>query len=369
MKSVGILGLGSCLPPTIRTNEFWQGKLEARDEVQRKGDILALERTSSGERAQLAPEIVAAMASMGDDLFRGAKRRHVIDEASEVSDMEAEAARCAMRDAGVHPSEIDLVLVISMVPDRIMPSNAPAVQAKCECDRATAWSLDVGCASFQPQLQTAAALIRSGAYRRVLVVLSSAASRLLDYTTPMSTGFGDGAAAAVIGEVPDGFGVIAEWMRTDGSLREGVVFAPVIDGAPVRRWDLCSGPTRFATFDTAIGKRAGTEGTRFCREACLAALEAASLRIEDVSLFVCNQSVGWFVDACRRGLGLAADRAIDTFGEVANIGAAVIPFNLERARTRGQLKHGDIVLTYSPGAGFTRASSVMRWFDRATMRG
>jgi 3-oxoacyl-[acyl-carrier-protein] synthase-3 len=83
--------------------------------------------------------------------------------------------------------------------------------------------------------------------------------------------------------------------------------------------------------------------------------------MKDVALYVGNQSVGWFVDACRRGLGLPADKAIDTFGEVANIGAAAVLFNLERAHRTGRLKDGDVVLIYSPGAGFTRAAVAYRW--------
>jgi len=363
---VGILGYGSFLPPTVRDNSYWAPLFEkvARLERSHEKDILAIERRNDGERAKLPAEIAEAIAAMADDPYRGSRYRHVIADDADVADMEVEAARRALRDAGVRPDEIDLVLVNSMVPDRIMPSDAPAVQARCELVNASAWSLDVGCASFQPHLITAAAMIRSGMCRYVLVVLSSAASRVMDYDVPSSIAFGDGASAVVVGAVPSGFGLLGHWMRTDGTLREGVVFAPVTDGQPVRRWDRCAGPTRLCSFDVDVGKEAGRRSTQFCREASEGALRSASLSIGDVDLYVGNQSLGWLVDACRRGLGLRADQAFDTFAEVGNIGAAAVPFNLERARAAGRVRHGDLVLTYSPGAGLTRASAVYRFYDR-----
>jgi 3-oxoacyl-[acyl-carrier-protein] synthase-3 len=267
-----------------------------------------------------------------------------------------------MAAAGVGPRDIDLVLIHSLTPDRLMPSNGPAVQAKCELVNAAAWSVDVSCASFQPQLVAAAALIRSGMYRRILLVQSQAASRVVDYSTPGSTALGDGAAAAVVGEVPAGYGLLGHWFRTDGRLRDGVVFAPVVEGEPQHRWwDKNGGPTCFTSFDLQIGKSAGLRSTAFCREACLGALDAAKLSVDDVALYVGNQTLGWLVDACRRALGLPAEKAFETFSEVANIGAVAVPFNLERAHQTGRLRDGDVILMYSPGAGFTRAAAVYRW--------
>src|SRR5205823_6471493 len=129
-----------------------------------------------------------------------------IDEHAETSDMEAEAARRAMRSAGVTPDRIDLVMVHSLTPDLLMPSNAPAVQAKCELVNATAWSVDVSCSSFQAQLLNAYALIKSGVYRNILLVQSQAASRVIDLESAGSTAFGDGASAVVVGEVREGYG-------------------------------------------------------------------------------------------------------------------------------------------------------------------
>lgn len=364
--AVGILGLGAALPEAVRGNDFWDDKLTKRDERQRRGDVLDLRTQASGTRAELPSAIVEAMAEVDDPVFQGAKVRHVIGDDEEVSDLEARAASRALREARVDPSDIDVVLVHSLPGDHLIPSNAPAIQHKCGLTRATAWSLDVGCASFPPQLLTAASLVRSGAARHVLVVQSQCGSRVVAPENPQSIGFGDGAAAAVIGRVPDGYGLLGSYMRTDGSFRDGIVLAPVEPTGPERLWwkDGSIGPLRMATFDADVGKLAGQRGPEFCREACLGALAAAGLSVEDVSLYLGNQSVGWFVGACRRALGLPREKAFETFADVGNIGGATVLHNLERALALGRVHDGDVLLVYTPGAGFTRASAVLRWWTR-----
>ena len=359
---VGILGMGSFLPPRIRENDFWIASLNVPNDEARRKDFLSIERSAAGEKNEVLPEIAAAMAQYAGDPFCGARRRHVIDDEADTSDMEAEAARRAMREARVRPDEIDLVIVNSLTPDQLSPSNAPALQAKLELGRAAGWSLDVGGASFQPQLLTATALIQTGVYRRILLVVSQAASRVVDYTTPGSAMLGDGAAAVVVGEIPRGYGVVGHWTRTDGSLRDGVVLAAVVDGAPQPRWwEASRGATCYTSFDLRVGKSTGLRTTQFCREACLGALAGAGLTMDDVALYVGNQCMGWHVDACRRTLGLPVEKVMNTFAEVGHIGAAAVPFNLERAHRAGKLRDGDFVLMYSSGAGYTNAAAVYRW--------
>ncbi len=362
LDGVGILGLGVALPPRVRDNSFWAGVIGPRDETQRSRDVLAVERSAKGQKTEMPREIADAIAATGDDLFRGARERRVIDDDALVSDLEVEAAREAMKDAGVGPDEIDLVLVHSLIPDVLIPSNAPAVQDKLGLTRAAAWSLDVGCASTQAHLVTAAALVRSGAFRKVLVVQSHAGTRSVDPKTVTSTNFGDAAAAAVLGAVPAGYGIVGQWQRTDGSLRDGIVLAPIVDGRAERSWWKTPVVPELASFDPDVGKTAGLRAGEFCREASLGALAQAGLGLEDVDLYVGNQSLGWFVDACRRSLGLPLEKTFHTFGEVANIGDAAILFNLHAARAAGRVAHDGTLLLYSPSAGFTRSAVVLRWY-------
>ena len=362
-SAVGLLGIGVALPETVRDNTFWDGRIE-HDEGRRSRDVLAIERSASGTRNQMPPEIAEAMAALPDDGFRGARRRRVIDEGAASSGLEAQAGRRALEDAGIEPDDIDLVLTHSLLPDQIVPSNAPALQDQLGLRNATAWSLDAGCASFQAQLVTAAALLRQGTFRRALIVQSHTASPVMEWSSPQSTNFGDAAAAAVVGPVPAGHGILGHYARTDGSFRDGIVMAPRVDDEPLRAWWTGRGG-RFllSSFAPDQGKLAGLRAGEFCREACLGALEDAELTLDDVRLYIGNQSLGWFVDACRRALGLPADRAFHTFADYANVGDAAILLNLHEARARGMLSAGDVLLLYSPSAGFTRTAVVYRWSE------
>lgn len=344
----------------MRGNDFWPADFRPLEEQQRRRDILALERSTSGERPDLPPEVAAAVARLGDDPFRGARTRRVLAADVEVSDLEAEAARRALAAAQVAPEEIDLVLAASPVADRLLPGNGPALQAKCGLPNAVAWNLEIGCAAQPAMLVMAAGLVRAGMFRRVLIVASSALSRVLDYASPSSPAFGDGASAAVVGPVPAGAGVLGWFMRTDGRLREGAVFAPVVAGAPVKRWAGACGPVRLESFDPDAIKVAGRQAVELCREACRGALAAAGLSLQDVALYVGAQSQGWFVDACRRGLDLREDQVVDTFAELASLGPATPLYNLERGLAEARVRPGQVVLMYSPGVGLTRAALVLR---------
>lgn len=359
---VGIVGLGVALPPEVRENSFWDDKLASRSETQRRGDILAVERRAEGGVTELSSSITSSMSGL-DDLYRGAVKRHVLAADVELADLEAEAVRGALTDSRTTPSDVDLLMVHSLPNDFATPFNAPRVQQRAALARATAWNVEVGCGSLQAQLVAAAGLLSSGLFRRSVIVQSAAMSRIVDFTAPMSIGFGDAAVAAVVGTVPSGYGLLGHASHTDGSLFDGVVMAPVESGLPQREWYRGKGHVVLTSLDTDMGKSMGIEGPAFCRRTCLDALADAQMSVDDVDWFICNQSVGWFVEACRKELGIGRSKTIDTFPEVANIGAAAILYNLAELKKRELLRDGQKILMYSPSAGFTRAAVVVRWFD------
>jgi 3-oxoacyl-[acyl-carrier-protein] synthase III len=254
--------------------------------------------------------------------------------------------------------------VHSLLPDRLIPNNGPAVQVKAGLSNAVAWSVDVGCGSLHAHVAIAASLVQSGLFRCPVVVQSSCWSRFIDVSQPNSVGFGDAATAAVLGPAPAGHGLLSHHAKTDGTLRDGIVFAPMHDGvAQPRWWDAtAAGPVRMTSFDVGAGKAAGQRATELCRLACDAALADAGVGIDDIALFLCNQSTGWFVGACRRALGISAEKSLDTFAEIANVNESALLYNLIVAERAGRLKNGDLILMYSPSAGFTRSALVYRWW-------
>ncbi len=359
--NTGILGLGTYLPPMIRENDYWPPAFSQKDEQRRKNDVVDLKRTAAGEAADVPKEMAEAMLAHIGDPFRGAKRRHVIADGALVADMESAACKNALAAAGMEPADIDAVLVHSLIPDLLHPSNAPAVQEKTGLTRAVAIAIDNGCASPHVGMVLAHSMVQSGTFRRVLVVCSSAASRAVDLMNPISPVFGDGAAAFVIGEIPAPYGLMGHYMRTDGYFRDAMVHASMVEGRPEREWHKYPGQIRLATLAPDRARESGRRQVEFCRDACEGALAHAGIRIDDVNFFFGPQSVSWLNEALCKSLGLGIDRTLDTFTEVGNIGSATLPLNLETAYRQGRIKDGDVVLAYTPGAGLTRASVVFRW--------
>lgn len=339
----------------MRTNGFFAA--HRRDDDERRENVLALNGTQS---APVPPEISEAMRRAGGDPFQGAVVRHVIGDDALTSDMEVEAARRALHASGTSPSEVDVLMVHSLTPDLLYPSNAPAVQDKCGLTRASAWAFDAGCASSVLGLDMAAGLVRGGVARRVLLVCSGAPSRTVAPSDPAAPIFGDGAAALVIGEVPAGRGLLGAYQRTDGAFRDAATTLVVAHGRPERAWFKHEGAIRYASLDPARGRESGVRQIEFCREACEHALERAGLSLDDVALFTGAQTVGWQPDVLCRGVGLPVERCFETFAEVGNLGAVTMPFNVERALATGRVQRGDVVLAYTPGAGFTSAAAVLR---------
>lgn len=361
MTSTGILACGSFLPHTVRRNDHWPKAFSERDEARRKRDIVDIQRTAQGEAVEIPKELAEGMAAHAEDPFRGAVERRVIGDDMDVSDMESMAARRAIARAGLSPDDVDAVLVHSLVPDLLHPSNAPAVQEKTGLSRTVAIAIDNGCASPHIGLVMADAMVKTGSFHNVVVVCSSAASRAVDLMNPASPVFGDGASAYVVGRVPEGYGLLGRYARTDGYFRDAMVHASMVDGKPERAWYKHAGMIRLATLAPDRARESGRRQVELCKDACLGALAEAGLTLADVGLFLGPQSIAWLNSALCKSLGLPETRTLDTFPEVGNIGSATMPFNLERAAETGRVRDGDIVLAYTPGAGLTRAAVVFRF--------
>lgn len=362
--NAGILGLGAYLPEIVRTNDHWPPELRARDEERRKRDMLDVARSASGKANTMVREIAEGQASVANDPFKGAVKRHVIPDSMEPSDMEAEAGRRAIADSGVPKEAIDAVFVHSLQPDLLHPSNAPAVQDKIGLPNAVGIAIDNGCCSQIVAMALGRAMIESGRFKNILVVSSSAASRTVEIDFPAAPIFGDGASAYVLGPVPEGYGVMGQFLHTNGAFRDAVVHATFVNGQPERAWYKHAGLIRLTTFAPDMGRETGLRQVEFCKEAAGAALAEANLGFGDIDFFFGPQSVAWLNGALAASLGLPPEKTLDTFPEVANLGSVTLSFNLLTALQKGRVKDGDRVVAYSPGAGLTRAAVVFRHYKK-----
>ena len=289
----------------------------------------------------------------------GIRERHIVDPGVATSDLAAEAAVKAIANAGLTPSDIDFVVVGTTTPDMIFPSTACLVQSKIGATNAWGFDLMAACSGFTYALTTAAQMISSGASQHALVIGADVMSSIIDYTDRTTCVlFGDGAGAVVVEATDDdGIGIIDFENYVDGS------------GGPA----LClpaGGSLRPASHDTIDqrlhyvkqdGQNVFKFAVRNTAEACRRILERNKIHANDIDLFVSHQANSRIIKSAADKLGLAPEKVVINIERFGNTTGGTIPLALNDAVADGRLKHGDLVLLASVGAGFTVGSVLLRW--------
>ncbi len=151
----------------------------------------------------------------------GIEERRIAESSVTSSDLAVEAARRALEAASLNPEDIELILVATATPDMIFPATACIVQDKLGAKAAAAFDILAACSGFLFALASADAFIRSGIYKRVLVIGAETLSKITDWTDRNTCVlFGDGAGAVVLVAEEDGRGILSTHLHTDGSMAD-----------------------------------------------------------------------------------------------------------------------------------------------------
>lgn len=352
MERAGLWSLAVSLPRAVRTNDFFRARHpEVVKHVEEKASASPWVPDDGDGPAALFDR---AMAPYARDPFRGTVRRHVLSDGETLHEHGLAAARSALAAAHATARDVDLIVSVSFLPDQLGVGDAPFLARDLDA-RCAAWNLEAACAGGAVALSTAASLVRSGAHRVALVVVGCSYSRWVDEASPLAWPMGDGAAAFVIGAVPQTEGVLGSCTVHTAETCDVLRWAQVVDasGAP-RVW-----------------MQAGEGGLRVLRETaerhlrhcCEGAAREAGVRLSDVDLFVFNTPVAWFADFATRALGVDGARTIDRYADFGNMGPVLMPLNLHEAARAGRVRRGDLVLVYSVGSVSAASATVMRWGD------
>ncbi len=325
-KCVGIIGLGSYVPQRIMTNKDLEERMETSDQW-------IVERT-------------------------GIRERRIAAEDESTSDLAAKAGQKALEDAKLSPAEIDLIIVATASPDMAFPATACVVQEKIKAVNAAAFDLSAVCSGFLYAMITGSQFIKAGMYRKVLVIGAETLSRFTDWSD-RNTGmlFGDGAGAAVLGETPEGYGILGVDLGADGG------------GADLLK--IPAGGSRYpATNETILHKQHfifmnGNEVFKFAvkvmGETTLKALKNANLTASDITYLVPHQANIRIIQSAAKRLGIPMEKVVVNINKYGNTSAASIPIALDEAVKSGAIKSDDIVALAGFGGGLTWASSIMKW--------
>ena len=355
--NIGILGIGLCLPKTKRTNEWWpenitQKWMADKDRSQVAALDIDLDSDAIPKEVRL---LIEALKEYKDDPFDGSKVRYILEDDQNASDMEIQAAKEALENSGISPKKIDFILGQTTLSDKLNDSNMCLTQNALNIPNSCYAQDIVGmCNSPVSQLLLAQALIRSGEMRYGLLIQSSGMSRFLTQENPMSPLFGDGAAAMVVGPVPDGEGLLSIGNYTNGSFANYLML-----GSPGQHWYDAKVTTYFINPAEAV--RVVVTGFVQGKSIIEAALAKANLKKEDVDFFVGHQGSAWFRRVSQKFSGLEHAKFFDTFPIYSGIVGVNMPAILYNAHKNKLIKKNDILATYAPATGFVGYSSVIKW--------
>lgn len=288
----------------------------------------------------------------------GIRERRIAAEGEATSDLAFNAAKSALNNAGIAPEELDLIIVATTTPDFPFPSTAAVLQGRLGAVKAAAFDLQAVCTGFVYALSTADQFIRSGMYKKVLVVGAEVLSRIVDWkdrTTCIL--FGDGAGAVVLEAEEGEHGILSTHLHADGNQYDLLYVPGGGSRIPVSH-DLVDSRQQYV-------KMKGNEVFRVAVTAlestAMEALEYNGMTGEDVDLLVPHQANIRILNATAKKLGLSRDRVVITVDRHGNTSSASIPLALHEAVKNDRIKDGSIVLLDAFGGGFTWGSVLIRW--------
>lgn len=350
-----IVGIGSWLPDQVRRNDAWPASFAQRDHAEGErtfNDIPPSEDPISA--AILARDLMLE----AHDPFLGAVERRVADAGVSAAEAETRAARAALEDAGIPGSRVDLVLSYSIVPDRIISPSPALVARAIGAHRALAFAVDATCAANVIQLEMAAAYLEAGLAKVVVATQSHLLLRAMPFNHPATPGLGD-CATAIVMTRGHGLALRASIGITHGEYSPAVTWVRGNNDASDPPWWKSGGDFRLGSLAPEQVKLLMRETVSFGATTVREAAARAEIDLERIAVLASVQPRGFVPAAIAERLGLARERAVTTYAEIAHVGACGPIFNLERARSRGMLPKGAIAALYAQGAGFTRAAAVL----------
>ena len=326
MRPVGITGMGAYAPPEILTNFDLEKIVDTSDEW-------ILSRSGIRERRK-APSDWST------------------------SDIGCEAGKRAMKNAGVKPEEIDLILFATVSPDKILPSTACITQHKMGCVNAAAFDLMAGCTGFVYSLSVAGELVSSGAYNKVLVIGADLLTKLLDWEDRNTCVlFGDGGGAAVIEPVEEGLGFMGHTLGADGSGHEyielpaGATFMPATHETVDNRMH----------YIKMLGKEVFKFAVTIMNETTRKLCDTLNISVSDIDLIIPHQANNRIIEAAAKRLKVPLEKIYSNVERFGNTSAGTIPLAIVDALGEGKIKKGDTVFMVGFGAGLTYGAIAMKW--------
>ena len=308
---VGVIGLGHYVPEKVLTNEDMEKIVDTNDEWIRT--------------------------------MTGIEERRIAADDEDTSDMAFHAAQNALKDGNIKAEEIDLILVATVTPDTPFPSVSCMLQDRLGATNAAAMDVSAACSGFMYAMITAKQFIETNAYKKILIVGSEKLSKIINWSDRNTCVLlGDGAGAAVLGNVSEGKGILSFELGSNGAggkeLYQNEMDHLVMNGREVFKFAVRQMP-----------------------ESSINVIEKAGYNKEDVDYLIPHQANIRIMDAARERLGISEDKMAKTIKKYGNNSSASIPIALSESVKNGKIKDNDLIVLVGFGGGLTWGAVALRW--------
>ena len=308
-------------------------------------------------------EMLSKMVDTNDEWITtrvGIKERRVLKEPGKGSSyLGIKAVEKLLKDSGVNPEEIELLICATSNPDYRFPSTASIIAYNCGLTNCYAYDIQAACAGFSVSLQSAKAYIQAGLYKKVIVVCAEKMTSMVDYqdraTCPL---FGDAAGCVLIEPTEEPVGIMDGEFHVDGS---GLTHLVMKAGGSVKP---ASHETVAARehYVYQEGRVVYKHAVRDMLQSTLSVMKRNNLSVEEVDWLVPHQANLRIIEAVAGRTKIDERKVLIDIEKFGNTSAATIPLCLDDFKYR--LKKGDKILLTAFGAGFTWGAMYLIWaFD------
>jgi len=288
----------------------------------------------------------------------GIKERRIISGSESGVSLSEIAARTALERAGLKADEIDILILSTVTADLLLPTSACLLQAKLGATKAAAFDLAAGCTGFLYGLCIGQQFIESGSAKNILLVGVDTLSPIVDWTDRNTAVlFGDGAGAVVMQLMPEGRGILASKLFSDGTKAEFLDIPTGGSRRPLKRSNIeernhyikMNGPEVFK-----FAVKAMVESTSYVLDMC-------GKSVADLDYLAPHQANLRIINAASKRLGIKESQILTNISRYGNVSSASIPIVLDEALEEGKIKSGDLLLLVSFGAGMTWGAAALNW--------
>ncbi len=301
---------------------------------------------------------LAKIVDTSDEWVRersGIVQRHIAAHDELTSDLGAAAAKQALIRAGIDPVEIDLVVCATATPDRTFPATAVKIQSMLGVTKGAAFDVQAVCSGFIFALTIADNFLKTGQFKRALVIGAETFSRILDWSDRSTCVlFGDGAGAVVLEAQPQHSGradrgILETRIRSDGRYEDYLY----VDGGP--------GSTKTVGHLRMNGREVFRHAIQKISGVIEETLVETGYAADEIDLYVPHQANKRILDGIAKKLNVAPEKIMMTLDKHGNTSAASIPLALNSAFEAHRVKEGSLVLMEAMGGGFTWGAALVRW--------